>query len=37
MLPIQSPQEGLIQLFQETGVLRFGSFTTKSGRISPYF
>ncbi len=30
-------QEQFIKFAIETGVLRFGSFTLKSGRISPYF
>ncbi len=34
---MKSYQQQFIKFAIETGVLRFGSFTLKSGRISPYF
>ena len=34
---MKSYQQQFIEFALQTGVLRFGSFTLKSGRISPYF
>ncbi|MEY3951232.1 MAG: hypothetical protein RL320_34 [Pseudomonadota bacterium] len=34
---MQSTQQSFLQFAIESGVLRFGSFKTKAGRISPYF
>jgi orotate phosphoribosyltransferase len=34
---MQDYQRQFIQFIQEAGILKFGEFTLKSGRISPYF
>ena len=34
---MSTPQQTLLQLALEYNVLRFGTFTLKSGRESPYF
>lgn len=36
-MALSAHQTRLIQLLHEAGALQFGSFTLKSGRISPYF
>ena len=35
--PAQEYQQKFIEAATSAGVLKFGSFTLKSGRISPYF
>ena len=36
-MPLSASKMRLITLLHETGALQFGSFTLKSGRVSPYF